>query len=148
MFKQKLYQALNYAVDLHLLTANAVAGVRALTVDNQRQRFLSMDDFVRILTEPGNALTKQQQALLAVEGMQVKFEDEAIGTIADMAAKANETVENIGARRLQTVMEKLLEDISFHAPDRSGTAVVIDRAYVVKNVSELAKDTDLTKFIL
>ncbi|MFP6742813.1 MAG: ATP-dependent protease ATPase subunit HslU [Alphaproteobacteria bacterium] len=109
---------------------------------------LTRDDFKRILTEPEASLIKQYVALLATEEVTLDFADEAVDEIATVAADINQTIENIGARRLQTVMEKLLEDISFHAPDRSGTTVVIDRAYVEKNVSELAKDTDLTKFIL
>ncbi|MEE2980370.1 MAG: ATP-dependent protease ATPase subunit HslU [Pseudomonadota bacterium] len=109
---------------------------------------LTRDDFKRILTEPEASLIKQYVALLGTEEVTLDFADEAVDEIATLAADINQTIENIGARRLQTVMEKLLEDISFHAPDRSGTTVVIDRAYVVKNVSELAKDTDLTKFIL
>ncbi|MFP6743714.1 MAG: AAA family ATPase, partial [Alphaproteobacteria bacterium] len=109
---------------------------------------LTRDDFKRILTEPEASLIKQYVALLGTEEVTLDFADEAVDEIATLAADINQTIENIGARRLQTVMEKLLEDISFHAPDRSGTTVVIDRAYVEKNVSELAKDTDLTKFIL
>jgi ATP-dependent HslUV protease ATP-binding subunit HslU len=109
---------------------------------------LTRDDFKRILTEPEASLIKQYVALLGTEEVTLDFADEAIDEIATLAADINQSIENIGARRLQTVMEKLLEDISFNAPDRSGTTVVIDRAYVEKNVSELAKDTDLTRFIL
>ena len=109
---------------------------------------LTRDDFKRILTEPEASLIKQYVALLGTEEVTLDFADEAIDEIATVAANINEAIENIGARRLQTVMEKLLEDISFHASDRSGSTVAIDRAYVEKHVSELAKDTDLTKFIL
>jgi len=109
---------------------------------------LDRDDFRRILTEPEASLIKQYVALLATEGVTLAFADEAIAAIADLAAELNQTIENIGARRLHTVMERLLEDISFTAPDQSGAQVTIDADYVRTHVGDLAKDSDLSKFIL
>ena len=109
---------------------------------------LTRDDFVRILTEPEASLVKQYTALLGVEEVQVDFTDDAIDAIADLAAEINQGVENIGARRLHTVMEKLMEEISFTASERSGEAITIDGAMVHDRVAELAKDADLRKFIL
>ncbi len=111
-------------------------------------RALTRDDFVRILTEPEASLIKQYVALLGVEGMTISFTTDAIDEIADLAAAINSGVENIGARRLQTVMEKLVEEISFEASERSGETVTIDAAYVREKVSNLAKDADLSRFIL
>ncbi|CAA7613455.1 molecular chaperone and ATPase component of HslUV protease [Candidatus Terasakiella magnetica] len=110
---------------------------------------LSRDDLVRILTEPEASLIKQYKALLATEEVTLTFEPGSIDAIADLAAEINSTVENIGARRLQTVMERLLEEISFTAPDQSpGTEVVITAGMVKTRVSDLAKTADLAKFIL
>jgi ATP-dependent HslUV protease ATP-binding subunit HslU len=109
---------------------------------------LSRDDFVRILTEPETSLIKQYTALMAVEDVKIEFREDAIGAIADLAAEINSGVENIGARRLHTVMEKLLEEISFSASERAGETVVIDAPLVRKQVGELAKNADLRKFIL
>ena len=109
---------------------------------------LSRDDFVRILTEPEASLIKQYKALLATESVTLDFTDEAIRELADLAAEINTSVENIGARRLHTVMERLLEEISFTASDRGGETITIDAAYVRERVAGLAKDTDLSKFIL
>ncbi|TAN71397.1 MAG: ATP-dependent protease ATPase subunit HslU [Magnetospirillum sp.] len=110
---------------------------------------LSRDDLVRILTEPEASLIKQYEALLATEEVTLAFEPESIDAIADLAAEINASVENIGARRLQTVMERLLEDISFTAPDQpTGTTVTITAAMVREKVGELAKTADLAKFIL
>ena len=109
---------------------------------------LDRHDFRRILTEPENSLIIQYTALLATEDIVLDFHEVAIDALADLAAKINETVENIGARRLHTVMEKLLEDISFTAPDRSGDTVVIDAAFVEERVGDLARNTDLGRFIL
>jgi ATP-dependent HslUV protease ATP-binding subunit HslU len=111
-------------------------------------RALTRDDFVRILTEPEASLIKQYVALLGVEGITIVFTEDAIEEIATLAAEINSGVENIGARRLQTVMEKLVEEISFEAPERSGETVTIDAAYVQNKVSSLAKDADLSRFIL
>jgi ATP-dependent HslUV protease ATP-binding subunit HslU len=109
---------------------------------------LSRTDFERILREPENSLIKQYTALLSTEKVTLEFTEEAIDELAALAAEINENVENIGARRLHTVMEKLLEEISFTATDRSGETITIDAEFVRKNVSELAKDADLSKFIL
>jgi len=109
---------------------------------------LTRDDFRRILTEPEANLIRQHQALLATEGVTLTFTDEAVDALADAAVSVNGAVENIGARRLQTVMEKVLEEISFTAADRSGEVVSIDAAYVQNRVGELARNADLSRFIL
>jgi ATP-dependent HslUV protease ATP-binding subunit HslU len=109
---------------------------------------LSRDDFVRILTETEVSLIKQYKALLGTEQVTLEFGDDAIGAVADLAAEINASVENIGARRLHTVLEKLLEDISFNATERSGETFKVDAAYVQSQVGELAKKGDLSKFIL
>jgi ATP-dependent HslUV protease ATP-binding subunit HslU len=110
---------------------------------------LSRDDFRRILTEPEASLIKQYKALMATEGVTLDFAEEAILELAALAEQINSTVENIGARRLHTVLERLLEEISFTASDQSaGTLVTIDRAYVQSHVSALAQNADLSKFIL
>ncbi len=109
---------------------------------------LSEDDFVRILSETRANLVSQYQALLATEKLTVEITPGAIREVAKIAAQVNEAVENIGARRLQTVMEKLLEELSFEAEDRSGETVTVDEAYVRERLAGLAKDTDLSKYIL
>ncbi len=109
---------------------------------------LTRDDFRRILTEPENSLVRQYKALLGTEEVTLDFAEEAIDALADLAAEINSSVENIGARRLHTVMEKLLEEISFTATDRGGETIAIDAQYVQDQVADLAKDTDLSKFIL
>ena len=109
---------------------------------------LDKDDFRRILTEPEASLVKQYKALLATEKVDLDFKDDAIDELARLSAEINETVENIGARRLHTVMEKLLEEISFAASDKPGLKVDIDAAYVRDHVSVLAKKGDLSKFVL
>ena len=109
---------------------------------------LTREDFVRILTEPEASLIKQYTALLATEQVTLDFTDDGVEEIATLAADVNESVENIGARRLMTVMERLLEDISFDAADKPGTSITIDAAYVREQVADLAKDSDLSKFIL
>ena len=109
---------------------------------------LTRDDFRRILTEPEQSLIKQYTALLATEGVTLTFDKDAIDSLADLTVNVNTTVENIGARRLHTIMEKLLDEISFTASDSSGQQLLIDREYVQKQVGELAKDSDLSKFIL
>ena len=111
-------------------------------------RALTREDFRRILTEPEASLIKQYIALMKTEGVDLVFTDDAIDALADVAVKVNDTVENIGARRLQTVMERVLDEISFDASDRSGETLHIDAAYVKKHVGDLANDTDLSKFIL
>ena len=109
---------------------------------------LTRDDFVRILIEPEASLIRQYTALMGVEDVTLDFTEESVNAIADLAAEINEGVENIGARRLQTVMEKLVEEISFTASERSGETIVIDGTLVRERVGELAKNADLTKFIL
>jgi ATP-dependent HslUV protease ATP-binding subunit HslU len=103
---------------------------------------------VRILTEPKNALTRQYQALLATEGVEVDFDEQAVAEIARIAADVNSRTHNIGARRLHTVMEHLLEEISYSAPDRSGDTLEIDAAYVDRHLGELAGNEDLSRYIL
>jgi ATP-dependent HslUV protease ATP-binding subunit HslU len=109
---------------------------------------LSRDDFQRILTEPEASLIKQYRALLDTEGVKLDFTDDGIGAIADIAAQVNASVENIGARRLQTVMERVLDDISFSATERTGETVTVDSQYVRSRVEDLAKDQDLSRYIL
>jgi ATP-dependent HslUV protease ATP-binding subunit HslU len=109
---------------------------------------LTKEDFRRILTETEASLIRQYVALMKTEELDLEFTDGAIDALADVAVHLNATVENIGARRLQTVMERVLDDISYHAPDRSGTAVTIDEAYVRKHVGDIAADTDLSRYIL
>jgi ATP-dependent HslUV protease ATP-binding subunit HslU len=109
---------------------------------------LTRDDMRRILTEPEASLIKQYIALMATEGVTLEFAEDAIDAVADIAVAVNASVENIGARRLQTVMERVLDDVSFGAPDRSGETVKIDAAYVHKYVGDLAKNADLSRFIL
>jgi ATP-dependent HslUV protease ATP-binding subunit HslU len=111
-------------------------------------RALTREDFERILTEPEASLIRQYTAMMATENVTLEFTKNGIAEIAKVAADVNSRVENIGARRLHTVMERLLDDISFSATDRDGESVKIDKAYVTKNVGELATDTDLSKFIL
>ncbi|MES1945223.1 heat shock protein HslVU, ATPase subunit HslU [Salinisphaera sp. PC39] len=109
---------------------------------------LSADDFVRILTEPDCSLTEQYAALMDVEGVTVRFADEGVQRLAEVAYKVNEGTENIGARRLHTVMERLMEEISFDAAERSGDTVTIDAAYVDERLKDLAADEDLSRYIL
>ncbi|MFQ5501352.1 MAG: ATP-dependent protease ATPase subunit HslU [Phycisphaerae bacterium] len=109
---------------------------------------LTKDDFVRILQEPKNAITKQQIALIGTEGITLSFTDGAVDAIATMSAQVNKTTENIGARRLQTIMEKVVESLSFEAPDISESARTIDGEYVTRKLSDIVKDEDLSKFIL
>ena len=109
---------------------------------------LTRDDFRRILTEPEASLIKQYVALMRTEGVALEFSEDAIDAVADTAVAVNSSVENIGARRLQTVMERVLDDVSFTAPDRSGETVKIDAAYVQKHVGDLAANADLSRFIL
>jgi ATP-dependent HslUV protease ATP-binding subunit HslU len=109
---------------------------------------LTRDDMRRILTDTEAALIKQYIALMGTEGVTLEFTDDAIDAIADVAVAVNSSVENIGARRLQTVMERILDDISFNATDRSGETVKIDAAYVEEHIGDLAKNTDLSRFIL
>ena len=109
---------------------------------------LTRDDMRRILNEPEASLLKQYVALMQTEGVTLNITDDAIDALADVAVAVNSTVENIGARRLQTVMERVLDETSFHAPDMNGQTVTIDAAYVQKHIGDLAKNTDLSRFIL
>ena len=109
---------------------------------------LTEADFVRILTETDNALTGQYAALLATEGVSVTFADSGVAALAEIAAEVNRTVENIGARRLHTVLERVFEELSFEAPDRDGQSVEIDRAYVEARLSSLAKSADMSRYVL
>ena len=109
---------------------------------------LTRDDLRRILTEPEANLIRQHQALMATEGVTLQFTDDAIDALADAAVQVNGSVENIGARRLQTVLEKVVEEISFTAGDRSGETIVIDAAAVNARLGELARNADLSRYIL
>ena len=109
---------------------------------------LTSEDFKRILREPDFSLIKQYMALLKTENVELEFSEDGIDTIANIASEVNATVENIGARRLHTIIEKILDDISFTATDRSGEKIVINAEYIKKNLDNLVKDTDLSKFIL
>ncbi|MGE0238635.1 MAG: ATP-dependent protease ATPase subunit HslU [Parvibaculaceae bacterium] len=109
---------------------------------------LTRDDFRRILTEPEASLIKQYKALLQTEGVTLDFSEDGIDALADIAAEINAAIENIGARRLQTVMERVLDEVSYSATDRAGETVRIDKAFVEKNIGDLARNTDLSKFIL
>ena len=109
---------------------------------------LTSDDFKKILREPDNSLIKQYKALLKTENVDLEFSEDGIDTIANIATEVNSTVENIGARRLHTIIEKILDEISFTATDRAGEKIVINKDYINKNLDNLIKDTDLSKFIL
>jgi ATP-dependent HslUV protease ATP-binding subunit HslU len=109
---------------------------------------LGKDDFVRILTEPKGALTKQYRALLETEGVEIVFKDDAVEALADYAFRVNQTTQNIGARRLYTIMERMLEELSFEAPDMKRGRVEINAAYVRERLEEITEDEDLSKFIL
>jgi ATP-dependent HslUV protease ATP-binding subunit HslU len=109
---------------------------------------LSEEDFRRILTEPEASLIKQYSALLETEGIKLEFSDEGVAALAGIAVQINSSVENIGARRLHTVLERVLDEVSFSAPDRAGQTIVIDRAYVEAHVGDLARNADLSRFIL
>ena len=109
---------------------------------------LTSEDFKRILKEPDNSLIKQYKALLSTENVNLEFTDDGINTIANIATEVNSSVENIGARRLHTIIERVLDEISFTATDKSGEKIVVDTNYINKNLGELTKDTDLSKFIL
>ena len=111
-------------------------------------RALTEEDFVRILTETDNALTRQYSALMGTESVEVSFTDDGIAALAKIAAEVNRSVENIGARRLYTVMERVFEDLSFTAPDRAGEAVTVDAAFVEKHLGELSRSPDLGRYVL
>ena len=109
---------------------------------------LNSDDFIRILKEPDNSLIKQYKALLKTENVDLEFTEDGINTIAHIASEVNSSVENIGARRLHTIIERILDEISFTATDRAGEKITVDGKYIKDNIGELVKDTDLSKFIL
>ncbi|HAL14914.1 MAG TPA: HslU--HslV peptidase ATPase subunit, partial [Planctomycetaceae bacterium] len=109
---------------------------------------LTKEDFIRILTEPQNSLTKQYSALMGTEGVEVSFDDEAISALAGYAYQVNQTTQNIGARRLYTIMERLFEELSFEAPDMGMGNVEINAGYVEQRLDEVSSDEDLSKFIL
>jgi ATP-dependent HslUV protease ATP-binding subunit HslU len=109
---------------------------------------LTEEDFVAILSDTKASLVAQYAALLGTEGVTIDFTDDGIRAVAKIAAEVNAEIENIGARRLQTVMEKLLEEVSFDAEDRSGTSLVIDAAYVDSQLSSIARNTDLSRYVL
>ena len=109
---------------------------------------LSVEDFRRILTETDASLTKQYQALLATEGVTLDFREDGINKLAETAFRVNEGTENIGARRLQTVMERLLEEVSFQGDRRSGETVVIDAAFVEERLGDIARNEDLSRYVL
>lgn len=111
-------------------------------------RALTEEDFVRILTETDNALTRQYTALMGTEDLTVSFTEEGIAALAKIAADVNTSVENIGARRLYTVMERVFEEVSFDAPDRSGQEITVDADFVEKNLGELTRSTDLSRYVL
>lgn len=111
-------------------------------------RALTEEDFVRILTETDNALTRQYTALMATEEVTVEFTEDGIAALAKIAAEVNQSVENIGARRLYTVIERVFEELSFTAPDRAGDAVTVDADFVEKNLGELARSTDISRYVL
>jgi ATP-dependent HslUV protease ATP-binding subunit HslU len=109
---------------------------------------LTEDDFRRILTETEASIVKQYVALMQTEGVDLAFAPDAIEELASVAVQVNSSVENIGARRLQTVMERVLDEVSFTAPDRAGETITIDRAFVQRNIGDLARNADLSRFIL
>ncbi len=111
-------------------------------------RALTVEDFVRILTETDNALTRQYTALMGTEGVEVTFTEDGIKALASIAAEVNQSVENIGARRLYTVMERVFEELGFTAPDRSGEVVTVDAGFVENNLGELARSADLSRYVL
>jgi ATP-dependent HslUV protease ATP-binding subunit HslU len=109
---------------------------------------LTKDDFVMILKEPKNALIKQYRELLSTEGVDLIFTEDSIYELAEIAAKVNDSMENIGARRLHTILEKILDEISFNAPDLKDKEIVIDAEYVRSKISDIVKDKDLSRYIL
>ena len=111
-------------------------------------RDLTEEDFVRILHETDNALTRQYSAMMATEGVTVAFSEDGIKALANAAAEVNRSVENIGARRLYTIIERVFEDLSFEAPDQSGQTITIDQAYVEAHLADLIKSSDLSRYVL
>ena len=109
---------------------------------------MTEEDFKRILKEPDNSLIKQYKALLKTEDVDLDFSEDGIDMIAKLSTEINSTVENIGARRLHTIIEKVLDEISFTASDKTGEKILINKEYIKKNLGDLVSDTDLSKFIL
>lgn len=109
---------------------------------------LTKDDFVKILTQPKNALIKQYKALMATEGVDIEFTDDAIEAIAEIAEQVNEKTENIGARRLHTILERIMEDYSFEAPDLKGQHIIIDEKVIRSKLGDIIQSEDLTRYIL
>ncbi len=109
---------------------------------------LTEDDFVRILTEPESSLTRQYRELLSTEGLEIEFSDDAVREIASMAVKVNSTTENIGARRLSTLCERVLDEVSFEAPDMEGVRLKVDASYVKKALQDIVDDQDLSRYVL
>jgi ATP-dependent HslUV protease ATP-binding subunit HslU len=109
---------------------------------------LTREDFIRILTEPSGSITRQYAELLAVDGIHLEFTEDGIQELADVAFYVNQTTQNIGARRLQTIMERLLEELSFDAPDCGQQTVTVDRAYVKMRLDDIRRDEDLSRFVL
>ncbi len=109
---------------------------------------MGKEDFIRILTEPNNALVKQYTEMMATEGLKLSFTEEAIASIAEVATVVNERTENIGARRLYTIMETLLDEISFEAPDMQKKEIIIDAQQVEEKLNEIIEDEDLSRYIL
>ena len=109
---------------------------------------LGRDDFIRILTEPKTALVKQYVALLATEGVDIAFTEDAVAAVASIASEVNDTTENIGARRLHTMMERLLDEVSFHASELGGREIRVDGPYVDRMLEDIAKSDDLSRYIL
>ena len=109
---------------------------------------LTRDDFLRILTEPSSSITMQYQELLKTEGVKIKFEKDGLEELAEIAFRVNQTTQNIGARRLHTILERLLEEVSFEAPDLKAKEITIDAAYVQQKLHAIVEDEDLSKFIL
>lgn len=109
---------------------------------------MTEEDFVRILTETDNSLTKQYTALMGTEQVTVSFSDDGIAALARIAADVNQSIENIGARRLYTVMERVFEDLSFGAPDRGGEVIEVNAAFVEEHLGELTKSSDLSRYVL
>ena len=125
-----------------------VARIAGTPADKGRAFAADRGDFRRILTDTEVSLIKQYEALLRTEGVELSFTPDAINALARIAVQVNSSVENIGARRLQTVMERVLDEVSFTATDRFGETIVIDAAFVEKNIGDLARNADLSRFIL
>ena len=146
--KQIIYYLLHlerFSLQNHLILLPELQGRLPIRVELEA---LTSDDFKRILREPDYSLIKQYVALLKTEDVDLEFSEDGIDTIAKIASEVNATVENIGARRLHTIIEKILDDISFTATDRAGEKITINKEYINKNLDNLVKDTDLSKFIL